>query len=154
LLLLLFVILLWVFIFILIFFFSFCTINFTITIFSSLFSPPSLSLLLLCYNPLFSFSTTFSGTSHLCPCLHLPFPSSPNLSPHYQSLLHIHHLLTNQLYQLYTQPPTSYNPWHKHPTLQQQKYTRNHTRATKPSSPHIASLTHPPHFLPPLLVPP
>jgi hypothetical protein len=57
-----------------IFFFYLCTINFTITILSSLLSPSSLSLLLLCYNPLLSFPTILSAFSHpLCPL--------PSLSP-------------------------------------------------------------------------
>jgi hypothetical protein len=54
---------------------------------------------------------------------------------------------------LYT-TPTPCNPWHNYPTLQQQKYTQTHIRATKPSSPHITSPTHPPHFPLPHLVPP
>jgi hypothetical protein len=38
-----------------------------------------------------------------------PLPSVSFLILHYPTLLHIHHLLTNLLYQLYTpQPP--YNP--------------------------------------------
>jgi hypothetical protein len=40
------------------------------------------------------------------------------------------------------------------PSTQQQKYTQTHTRATKPSSPHNTSYTHPPLYLYPLLVPP
>jgi hypothetical protein len=79
----------------------------------------------------------------LSPCLHLSLSSSLNLSPHYTSLLHTHHLLTNLLYQLYT-TPTPCNPLHRHPTLQQQKYPQTHTRATKPSSPTLLlPLTHP-----------
>jgi hypothetical protein len=84
--------------------------------------------------------------SLLCP--HLPFPFSLNLSPDYLSLLHTPHLLTNLLHQLYI-TTTPCNPWHKHPTLQQQKYTQTHTKTTKTSSPCTTSLTHPPHFPPP-----
>jgi hypothetical protein len=43
----------------------FCITNFTITIFLSLFLPPSLSLPSLCYNPFFSLATTLSAPSHL-----------------------------------------------------------------------------------------
>jgi hypothetical protein len=65
------------------FLFSFYIINFNFTICSSLFLPPSLSLLLLCYNALFSLPTTLSASSHpLSPCHHLPFPSSPILLPY------------------------------------------------------------------------
>jgi hypothetical protein len=58
----------------------FCIINFTITIFLSLFLPPSLSLLFLCKNPLFFLQTTLSAPSHALspPCLHLPSYSFPN----------------------------------------------------------------------------
>jgi hypothetical protein len=34
---------------------------------------------------------------HSFPCLHLPFLSTSNLSPHYPSLLHTYHLLTSLL---------------------------------------------------------
>jgi hypothetical protein len=51
---------------------------------------------------------------------------------HYPSLLHTHHMLIRQLYQLYKIPAPCY-PWHKHPPLQKQKYTQTCTRATKPS---------------------
>jgi hypothetical protein len=54
------------------------------------FSPSQLLFLLLLI--------TFSHVHH-------PLLSSPSLSPHYPSLLHIHHLLTNLLYQLYTSQP-------------------------------------------------
>jgi hypothetical protein len=57
-------------VFLLCFFFSF--VSFSITIFLSLFLPPSLSLLLLCYNPLLSLLTTLSAPSHP-----LSSPSSP-----------------------------------------------------------------------------
>jgi hypothetical protein len=52
-----------------------CIINFTIIILLSLFLPSSLSLLLLCYNPLFSLSSTFSAPSHPL------FPPSSPLPP-------------------------------------------------------------------------
>jgi hypothetical protein len=126
---------------------QFCIINFTITIFLLLFlplhfltfscaiihcSPSQLLYLLLCI--------------HSLPHLHLCLLSSPNLSPHYLSLLHTHHLLTSQL----CTPPVPCNPWHKHPPLQQQKYTQTCTRATKPSSLCVSSPTHLPFF--PLLL--
>jgi hypothetical protein len=88
---------------------------------------------------------SFCPFSSLFPPPYVPLPFSSNLSPHYPSLLHTHHLLTNLLYQHYT-TPTPDNLWHKHPTIQQQKYTQTHTGATKPSSPLTASLTHPPHL--------
>jgi hypothetical protein len=67
--------------------------------------PPSLSLLFLCYNPLFSFPTTFSAPLYpLSPHLQLPLLSFPNMSSHYLSFLHTHHLLTSLLYQLYPSP--------------------------------------------------
>jgi hypothetical protein len=121
-------------------------INSTITILLSFFWPSLLSLLLLGYNLLFSLSTMLYASSHpLLPMASPPPPSSHNLSPHYHSLLHTHHLLTSLLYQLYT-TPASCNHWHKHPALQQQKYIQTHTRATKPSIPHISSPIHPPLF--------
>jgi hypothetical protein len=85
-------------------------------------------------------------------CLHLPFPSSSNLSPYCPSLLHIHHLLTSLLYQLHTTPAPC-NPLHKPPPLQQQKYTQRHIRATKPSSllTHLLTPFPAPHFIVPLL---
>jgi hypothetical protein len=136
------------------YFYYSCIINFTIIILLALFFPSSLSFPLLCYNPLFSLPTTLSGPSHpLFSHLHLLFLSSPNLSPHYLSLLHTHHLLTSLLYQLHTIPAPC-NPWHKHPSLQQQKYIQTHTRETKSSSLHTSSSTHLPPFPPPLLVPP
>jgi hypothetical protein len=64
---------------ILIFYYS-CIINFTITIILSLFLSFSLSLLLLCYNPLLSLPTTLSAPFHPIhsfPCLHIPLLSSP-----------------------------------------------------------------------------
>jgi hypothetical protein len=86
---------------------------------------------------LFSFPNTLSSPSHpLFPLLHLPLPSSPNLSPHYLSLLHTQHLLTSLLYQQHTIPAPC-NPWHKHPPLQQ-KYTQSHTKVTKLSSSHMS----------------
>jgi hypothetical protein len=42
----------------------FCIINFTATTFLCLFLPPSVSLLLLCYNSLYSLPTTLSAPSH------------------------------------------------------------------------------------------
>jgi hypothetical protein len=92
--------------------FFFYIINFTITIFLSLFLPPSLSLLFPCYYPLFSLPATLSALSHpLYPCLHLLLISFPNLSPHYPSLLHTYHPLTSLLYQI---PPSCYP---RHSTL-------------------------------------
>jgi hypothetical protein len=61
--------------------------------------------------PSFSWATIHCSISQLLflplhiysvPNLHLSFLSSPNLSPHYPSLLHTHHPMTNLLYQLYT----------------------------------------------------
>jgi hypothetical protein len=129
---------------------------------SSLFSYPySLPL----YFPSFFCTTIQCSPSHLLflpllthsfPCLHLIFLSSPSLSPQESSLLHICHLLTSLLQQLYTNQ-VHCNPWHKHSTGQQQKYTHTHThthtRTTKPSSPK----PFPPpstFFSPPLLMPP
>jgi hypothetical protein len=98
-------------------FFFFCIIYFTVSTFLSLFLSLPLSLLFLCHNPLFSLPTIISAPSHpLSPCLHLSLLPSPNLSPHYPSLLHTHHLLTRLLYQLY-KTPAPYNPWQKHPPL-------------------------------------
>jgi hypothetical protein len=82
------------------------------------------------------------------PCLQVPLLSSPNLSPHYYSLLNTHHPLTSLQYQLYT-ILVPCNPWHKHPSLQQQKYTQTHTRATKTSNPHNYTPIHWPFSLPP-----
>jgi hypothetical protein len=56
-------------------------INFTITILLSLFLPSSLSLLLLCYNPLFSLPTTLSAPSHPL----FTSPSYPSLSCHHNT---------------------------------------------------------------------
>jgi hypothetical protein len=74
----------------------------------------------------------FSST--LFPCQHLPLPFSPNLSPDYHSLLHTQHMLTKLLYQLYTTPPPAIR--HKHPTLQQQKYTQTHKGHKTQKPPH------------------
>jgi hypothetical protein len=52
-----------------------CIINFSITILLSLFLPSSLSLLFLCYNPLFALPTTLSATSY--PLFSLSSPPSP-----------------------------------------------------------------------------
>jgi hypothetical protein len=66
-----------------------CIINFTITILFSLFLCSSLSFFLLCYNPLFSPQLLFLPLLiHSFYHLHLSLLSSPNLSPHYPSLLH------------------------------------------------------------------
>jgi hypothetical protein len=120
------------------FLFSFHTINFTITIFSSLFSPPSLSLLLLCYNPLFSFPNILSAPS-LSPCLHLPITSSSNLSMQNHSLL----LLTNLLYQIYmTQtsaiPDTSTLHYNNRSTAKHTQEPQNSAAPTR-----LLPLTHP-----------
>jgi hypothetical protein len=72
-----------------------CIFNFTITIFLSLFLPPLLPLVLLCYNPLFSLLTTLI---YCFPHFHLSLLFSHNLSPHYHSLLHTHHPLTSILF--------------------------------------------------------
>jgi hypothetical protein len=113
-------------------------------------------MILLSYSHLLHFPSFFCTTIHSSPfqLLFLPlvihsFPSStplwpsPNLSPHYLSLLHTYHLLTSLEYKLYTTPALC-NPWHKHPPLLQQKYTQTHTRVTKPSSPiPLNPPTHP-----------
>jgi hypothetical protein len=52
------------------------------------------------------------------------------------------HMLRSLLYQLCI-PPALYNPWQKHPLLQQQNHNQTHTRAPKPSSSHTSTLTHP-----------
>jgi hypothetical protein len=121
----------WWFLFVCLFlpFLSFCIIDFTITIFFSVFLPPSLSLLLLHYNPLFSLPTILSTPSHplSTPVLNSPFSSS-NLSSHYPSLLHTHNLLTTLLCQLYTFTVPCI-PWHKHPHYNNRN-TPTYTRAT------------------------
>jgi hypothetical protein len=86
---------------------------------------------------------------HSFPCLHLILLSFPNLLPHYASILHTHHLLTSLLYQVHTTPVPG-NPWHKHSSLQQKKYTQTHTRATKHSNPLTHSFSHPCFLVPPL----
>jgi hypothetical protein len=88
--------------------------------------------------------TILSSPSHpLSPSVFAwPLLTFPYLSPQYPLLLHIHHPLTSLLYQLYT-PPALWNPWHKHPLLQQQNYTQTQTRAPKPSSSNTSSHTHP-----------
>jgi hypothetical protein len=76
-----------------------------------------------------------------------PIFTSPNLSPNCPSLLHTYHLLTSLLYQLYISPAT-WNPWHKHPPLQE-KYPQTHTKAIKPSITILLPLPIPfaaPHF--------
>jgi hypothetical protein len=84
----------------------------TLTLFTL---PPSPVLQSIALLPNYSFCPISSALS---PCPHIPLPSSTNLSPYHPSLLHTHHLLTNLLYQLYTNPNPC-NPWHNHPTLQQ-----------------------------------
>jgi hypothetical protein len=60
-----------------------CIINFTITILLSLFLPSSLSLLLLCYNPFFSFPTKLSTPYNPLLSQYSPLlPILTNLSPH------------------------------------------------------------------------
>jgi hypothetical protein len=88
------------------YYYYYCIINFT-----SLFSYS-------CSYPLYfpsSCTTIHCFPSHLLflpllihsfPHIHLPLLSFPNLSSHYDSLLHTHHPLTSQLYQLYTTPST------------------------------------------------
>jgi hypothetical protein len=105
---------------------------------------PSLSLLLLCYNPLFSFPTTLSAPFHPIspPAFNYLFP---NLSPHYPSLLHTHHLLTNLLYQLYTTPTPAI------PDTSTLHYNRNTLTqgSQNPAAPTLLpSLTHPTAHLP------
>jgi hypothetical protein len=74
-------------------------VNFTITIFLSLFLSPLLFFFFLCYNPFFYLPITLSAPSHpLFPCLCLPLLSFCNLSPHYCSILNTHHLVTSLLY--------------------------------------------------------
>jgi hypothetical protein len=92
-----------------------------------------------------------------------PFSStlSPGLQPSAQPPPTCHHTTLPPTHSPPADQPTvpTYitlapcDPSHK-PTTLQQKYTQTHTRATKSSSPHIASPTHPPHFPPPILVPP
>jgi hypothetical protein len=123
-----------------------CIINFTITIFLSLFlflHFPSFSCAIIHCSPaqviflsLLIYSVILSSLPHLSPqpvtTLHVPpTHSSPADQP---TVPTVHN-------------PRPCNPWHKHPPLQQQKYTPIHKRATKPSSPHILSPTHPPLFL-------
>jgi hypothetical protein len=122
----------------------FCIINFIITIFLSLF-------LFLYFNSFScSISHCFPPNHSFCPlsstpfhCPHLSLLSWLNLSPHYSTLLHTHHLLNTLLFQLYTTPALC-NPWQKHPAIQQHKFTE-HTRATKPSNSHTSS-PHTPLF--------
>jgi hypothetical protein len=78
----------------------------------------------------------------LSPSLHLSLPSSANLSPHYSSLLHTHHMLTNPLYQLYTtQPP----PIPDTSTLHYNRNTTKHTQGTQNQAAPMSllPLTHP-----------
>jgi hypothetical protein len=79
-------------------------INFMITILLSLFLPSSLSLCLLCCNPLFSLLTNLSAPSHpLFPI----FNFSPLLPPtchHTTPPSYTHNPLTSLLYLLYTNP--------------------------------------------------
>jgi hypothetical protein len=105
-----------IFIFIPIFCFSFCTINFTITIFSSLTSHTSCSLLLLCYNPLLSFPTTLSAPSHP-----LSFPAFTSASHTPQTC----HQTTPPFYTLTTYWPT---------------YCTNFTQYQPPTIPDISTL--------------
>jgi hypothetical protein len=83
--------------------------------------------------------------------LHLSLPSSPNLSPHYPSLLHTHHLLISLLYQLHTTSAPCKSR-HKHPPLQQT--CTKHTQG--PQNPATSITLNPPnHSFPlPFLVPP
>jgi hypothetical protein len=71
----------------------------------------------------------------LSPCLHLPHPLTPNLSPDYISLLHTHHLLTNLLYQLYT-TTTPCNPWHKNLHYNNRNILNTH-RSQNPAAPTL-----------------
>jgi hypothetical protein len=82
-------------------------------------------------------------------CLNLPLLSSPNLSLHYTSLLHTHHLLTSLLYQFYTTPTPAI------PYTSTQHYinsnTPKHKQGPQNTETHISlhPLTHPstcPHF--------
>jgi hypothetical protein len=83
--------------------------------FSVLLTSPSLFSYAYSYPlhfPSFSCATIYCSPSQLLllPLLIHSLPLSfPNLSPHYPTLLHTHHLLTGLLYQLYT-PPDPCNP--------------------------------------------
>jgi hypothetical protein len=112
------IILLWVFYFYSYFVFSFCIINFTITIFSSLFSPPSYSLL-LCYNPLFSFPTTLSAPSHPLSPPAFTSPSHPPTNCHHTTppsyiLTYCTNFIQPQPLQSLTQAPYSSRNTPKH----------------------------------------
>jgi hypothetical protein len=117
-----------------------------IIIFSPLLSPPSLSLLLLCYNPLLSFPTTFSAPSHLLSPPHFTCSYYPNQTTYHQT--------TPPSYTLTTCSPTyCTNIKQSQPPVipdtgitLQQKYTQTHT---KPSNPTLLPLlTHPTFHLP------
>jgi hypothetical protein len=97
---------------------------------------------------LFSLQSTLSAPSF--PLFTLSSPPSPNLSPHYHSLLLTHHVLTSLLYQLHTtQLPAipDINTLHYN-----NRNISKHTKAIKPSNPITLnspthSLSHPPPFL-------
>jgi hypothetical protein len=112
---------------------------------------PSFSLLLLCYNPLFSFSTTLSAPSYLLSSLAFTFPSYSPLTCHHTNPPS--YTFTNCCPDYCTNFTQLQTPAIRD-TLQQQIYTQTHPRATKPINLHITSPTHPPYFLLPLLVSP
>jgi hypothetical protein len=137
----LFVLLLWGFLFLFFFsFFSFYTTNFTITIFSSLLTSPSFSLLLLCENPLHSFLMTLCAPSHplLTPACTLPSHSPPTC---HQTIPPSYTLTTcwPTYYTKFTQPQPPTIPDTSTLHYNNRKNTQTHTRATKPSSPHTTS---------------
>jgi hypothetical protein len=92
----LFVILLWVFYFYSYFLSVLSTSHqyLLIPILTPFMLPPSPVLQFIVLLPNYSLCLFLSTLS---PCLHLTIPSFPNLSPHYASLLHTHHLLINPL---------------------------------------------------------
>jgi hypothetical protein len=138
-------------VFIKFFSFFFFFINSIITIFLSLFSSSSLSLLLLHYNPLFSLPTTLSAPSHpLSPCLHLPLLP---LATCYHMTPPSYIFITCWLayYTTYTQPQPPAIP-HKNTLHYNNRNTHKHTQepqnpaAPMPHSPSTHSFSHPPPF--------
>jgi hypothetical protein len=128
-------------------FFSFCTINLTITIFSSLLSPPSLSLL-LCYihcspSQLLFLPLLIHYLSLLLPpplILLQPVTTLP-------LLLHTHRLLANLCTNFtQSQPPAILDT----STLHYNRSTPKHTQGPKnPAAPTpLPPLTHPTSHLP------
>jgi hypothetical protein len=98
-------------------FFSFYTINFTISIFSSLLSLPSVSHFLLCWSQLLSCPTTLSVSSHpLSP----PPGAPPDGPPKGHQTTPTSYTLTICWPTYYTNlhNPNPCNPLHNHPKLQ------------------------------------